>query len=86
VRHDLLPAPDAGTLRASWEAATSIRNAVMLSRGRPSNMVPTDAREAMAVGFILGRGARAGTGMREDYLRVSRRARQVMERVFYGAS
>jgi hypothetical protein len=49
-------------------------------------MVPTDAREAMAVGFILGRGARAGTGMREDYLRVSRRARQVMERVFYGAS
>jgi glutamate-ammonia-ligase adenylyltransferase len=86
VRHDLLPAPDAGTLRASWEAATSIRNAVMLSRGRPSDMVPTDAREAMAVGFILGRGARAGTDMREDYLRVSRRARQVMERVFYGAS
>jgi hypothetical protein len=40
----------------------------------------------MAVGFILGRGARAGTDMREDYLRVSRRARQVMERVFYGAS
>jgi hypothetical protein len=38
----------------------------------------------MAVGFILGRGARAGTEVREGYLRVSRRSRQVMERVFFG--
>ena len=84
VSHDLLTRSDAATLRSSWESATSIRNAVMLARGRPSDMVPTDPREAMAVGFILGRGARAGTEMREEYLRVSRRARQVMERVFYG--
>jgi len=84
VNHDLLTRSDAATLRSSWESATSIRNAVMLARGRPSDMVPTDPREAMAVGFIMGRGARAGTEMREEYLRVSRRARQVMERVFYG--
>ncbi|MBM3670037.1 MAG: bifunctional [glutamine synthetase] adenylyltransferase/[glutamine synthetase]-adenylyl-L-tyrosine phosphorylase [Actinobacteria bacterium] len=84
VTHSLLSVQDAATLRSSWLLATSIRNAVMLARGRPSDMVPTDPREAMAVGFILGRGARAGTEMREEYLRVSRRARQVMERVFYG--
>lgn len=84
VEHRLLSPADASTLRSSWEFATSIRNAVMLARGRPSDMVPTDSRESMAVGFILGRGARAGTEMREEYLRISRRARQVMERVFYG--
>jgi glutamate-ammonia-ligase adenylyltransferase len=82
--HSLLSASDVATLHSSWELATSIRNAVMLARGRPSDMVPTNPREAMAVGFILGRGARAGTEVREGYLRVSRRSRQVMERVFFG--
>jgi glutamate-ammonia-ligase adenylyltransferase len=80
----LLDAGDASALAAAWEAATAVRDAVMLVRGRPSDLVPTDIRELAAVGFVLGYGLDGGGRMLDDYRRITRRARTVVERVFYG--
>jgi glutamate-ammonia-ligase adenylyltransferase len=81
---DLLTAADAAALADAWRLATRIRNAVMLVRGRASDLLPTDHhRERSAVGRLLGY---SGAGdLLEDYSRRARRARAVVERVFYGS-
>jgi [glutamine synthetase] adenylyltransferase / [glutamine synthetase]-adenylyl-L-tyrosine phosphorylase len=80
---DLLTATDAAALADAWRLATRIRNAVMLVRGRASDLFPSDHhRERSAVSRLLGY---SGAGdLLEDYSRRARRARAVVERVFYG--
>jgi glutamate-ammonia-ligase adenylyltransferase len=80
----LLDRDDAAALLESWRLATSMRNAVMLVRGRASDMVPVDARDLSAVSFVLGYPPGSSGRVLEDYLRVTRRARVVFERLFYG--
>jgi glutamate-ammonia-ligase adenylyltransferase len=75
---------DASELAASWRMATAIRNAVMLVRGRPSDLVPTDVRELRAVAYVLGYPLAESGRMIDDYRRITRRARLVFERLFYG--
>ena len=75
---------DADELAAAWRIATAIRNGVMLVRGRSSDMVPTDVRELRAVAFVLGYPVVDSGRLLEDYRRITRRARQVFERLFYG--
>ena len=79
----LLADDDAAALTESWRLATSIRNAVMLVRGRASDMVPVDVRDLSAVAFVLGYPPGSSGRLLEDYLRVTRRARLVFERLFY---
>ncbi|RFU38863.1 bifunctional glutamine-synthetase adenylyltransferase/deadenyltransferase, partial [Actinomadura logoneensis] len=80
----LLDAPDAAELAEAWCLATRIRSAIVLVRGRPSDLLPTDHHhERSAVARVLGYPA-AGD-LLEDYHRHARRARGVVERVFYGA-
>jgi len=81
---DLLTAADAGTLAASWRLAARIRNAVMLVRGRPGDVVPTAQPELGAVARLLGYAPDAAQDLVQDYRRAARRARAVMERLFYG--
>ncbi|MGW7694965.1 hypothetical protein ACWGMA_40090, partial [Streptomyces asiaticus] len=56
---------------------------VMLVRGRPGDTFPTDVRELAAVGRYLGYGPGHVGEMLEDYRRTTRRARAVVERLFY---
>ena len=80
----LLDAADADVLARAWCLATRIRGAIMLVRGRASDLLPTDHhRERGAVTRVLGYPA-AGD-LLEDYRRRTRRARAVVDRVFYGA-
>ncbi|MCX6501117.1 MAG: bifunctional glutamine-synthetase adenylyltransferase/deadenyltransferase, partial [Microbacterium sp.] len=75
---------DAMQLRDAWRLATSVRNAIMLVRGRASDVLPTESRELMAVGYVLGYPTTDSHRLIEDYRRVTRRARLVVERLFYG--
>ncbi|MFB4315607.1 bifunctional [glutamine synthetase] adenylyltransferase/[glutamine synthetase]-adenylyl-L-tyrosine phosphorylase [Actinomadura sp. 21ATH] len=79
----LLDAEDAAVLAEAWRLATRIRGTVMLVRGRASDLLPTDHhKERSAVSRVLGY---PGTGdLLEDYRRHARRARAVVDRVFYG--
>jgi glutamate-ammonia-ligase adenylyltransferase len=94
VAAGLADAADAAALRASWQLAGRIRNAIMLVRGRTSDMLPARQDELTAIARLLGyRGSAtlaAGTGdtpaqaLEQDYRRTARHARAVMDRLFYG--
>jgi glutamate-ammonia-ligase adenylyltransferase len=80
----LIGREDAAELAASWRLATRIRNAVVLLRGRSADMLPAKQAELAAVARILGYSPDASQDLVEDYRRTARRARAVMERLFYG--
>ncbi|MFH8792957.1 bifunctional [glutamine synthetase] adenylyltransferase/[glutamine synthetase]-adenylyl-L-tyrosine phosphorylase [Streptomyces sp. NPDC017941] len=81
----LLATEDAATLDEAWVLATRVRNAVMLVRGRAGDTFPSDGRELAAVGRYLGYDAGTVGVMLDDYRRITRRARAVVEERFYGA-
>ncbi|MET8172030.1 bifunctional [glutamine synthetase] adenylyltransferase/[glutamine synthetase]-adenylyl-L-tyrosine phosphorylase [Streptomyces clavifer] len=82
----LIPAEEAQTLDEAWVLAARVRNAVMLVRGRPSDTFPSNPRELTAVGRYLGYEPGHAGDMLEDYRRITRRARAVVEERFYGAA
>jgi len=79
----LLDAEDAAHLVEAWRVASRVRDAVMLVKGRAGDMVPTDARDLSAVSQVLGYPPGESGALLEDYRRITRRARGVVERVFY---
>ncbi|AXR73690.1 bifunctional [glutamine synthetase] adenylyltransferase/[glutamine synthetase]-adenylyl-L-tyrosine phosphorylase [Auritidibacter sp. NML130574] len=84
--HELghLDAHEAQALENSWRLCSRIRSANMIWSARASDTLPTnrDALEAVAqwCGYESGN---AGV-FEEDYLRITRHARQVFEHRFYG--
>ncbi|MGA6221524.1 bifunctional [glutamine synthetase] adenylyltransferase/[glutamine synthetase]-adenylyl-L-tyrosine phosphorylase [Streptomyces umbrinus] len=83
---ELISGEDASTLDEAWVLATRVRNAVMLVRGRAGDTFPSDGRELAAVGRYLGYGPGHVGDMLDDYRRTTRRARGVVEELFYGAA
>ncbi|SEF58147.1 glutamate-ammonia-ligase adenylyltransferase [Actinacidiphila yanglinensis] len=79
----LIDAADLQVLDEAWVLATRVRNAVMLVRGRPGDTFPGDGRELAAVGRYLGYPTGHVGDMLEEYRRRTRRARAVVERIFY---
>ncbi|MGW5418825.1 bifunctional [glutamine synthetase] adenylyltransferase/[glutamine synthetase]-adenylyl-L-tyrosine phosphorylase [Streptomyces sp. NPDC003943] len=81
----LIGTEEAQTLDEAWVLATRVRNAVMLVRGRAGDTFPSEPRELAAVGRFLGYAPGHVGEMVDDYRRITRRARAVMEELFYGA-
>ncbi|MFJ3923880.1 bifunctional [glutamine synthetase] adenylyltransferase/[glutamine synthetase]-adenylyl-L-tyrosine phosphorylase [Streptomyces sp. NPDC090022] len=81
----LIPTEEAQILDEAWVLATRVRNAVMLVRGRAGDTFPSEARELAAVGRYLGYGPGRVGEMLDDYRRITRRARAVVDELFYGA-
>jgi glutamate-ammonia-ligase adenylyltransferase len=77
---------DAGHLEAAWTLASRIRNQIMLMRGRGSDSLPSDNRELASLAELLGYRAGESSHLLADYRRVTRRARNVVEQVFWGFS
>ena len=85
VQTGLLAADAAAELTAAWELAARIRNAIMLVRGRPGDTLPAKHAELTAVARLLGYPpGDAAQALEQDYRRAARRARTVMEPLFYG--
>ncbi|MCX5125425.1 bifunctional [glutamine synthetase] adenylyltransferase/[glutamine synthetase]-adenylyl-L-tyrosine phosphorylase [Streptomyces sp. NBC_00347] len=80
----LIPTEEAQILDEAWVLATRVRNAVMLVRGRAGDTFPSEARELAAVGRYLGYAEGTVGDMLEDYRRITRRARGVVDELFYG--
>ncbi|MER5494182.1 bifunctional [glutamine synthetase] adenylyltransferase/[glutamine synthetase]-adenylyl-L-tyrosine phosphorylase [Streptomyces sp. NPDC002490] len=81
----LLDGPDAEVLDEAWVLASRVRNAVMLVRGRAGDTFPSDGRELAAVGRYLGYGPGQVGELLDAYRRTTRRARAVVDEVFYGS-
>jgi [glutamine synthetase] adenylyltransferase / [glutamine synthetase]-adenylyl-L-tyrosine phosphorylase len=84
VDAELLSESDADVLATAWRAASGLRNAITQVRGRAADSLPRDTRERAAVAHIRGYAPGKSDQMVNDYLRVTRRARQVVERLFWG--
>lgn len=83
---ELLSRSQAMALRDAWLLASRIRNANMLSRGRPSDTIPSDARERGNVGHLLGRPPGTSAQLVDDWLKAARRAAAVVEDLFWARS
>jgi glutamate-ammonia-ligase adenylyltransferase len=83
VTAGLVSVEDAEVLAAAWRLATRVRDGVLIVRGRPSDSLPTSGRELAGVAHYLGYSAGRAVDLVEDYRRVTRRARTVVERLFY---
>jgi glutamate-ammonia-ligase adenylyltransferase len=80
----VIDAVDAGQLEEAWLMASRIRNSIMLMRGRASDSIPADTRELASLAELLGYGSGESSHLLADYRRVTRRARAVVDRVFWG--
>jgi glutamate-ammonia-ligase adenylyltransferase len=83
VDEELLTLVDATHLVQAWKLASRARNATVLVRGRPSDQLPTDARERAAVARILGYKPGQTTAMFNDYLRSARLAAAKVDEIFW---
>jgi glutamate-ammonia-ligase adenylyltransferase len=70
-------------LRESWLLVSKVRDAIILVRGRADDSLPRDIRELESVARVVGYASGSSGEFIEDYRRVTRRARTVVERVFY---
>jgi [glutamine synthetase] adenylyltransferase / [glutamine synthetase]-adenylyl-L-tyrosine phosphorylase len=70
-------------LGESWEFCQKVRNRMSLLAGGPVDSFPTSAERLRVLARSLGTTA---PDLRETYLRNTRRARKVVESVFYGRS
>ena len=80
----LIAEEDFMSLCGAWRLVSRVRNAVTLARGKPSDSLPGSAVELRAVAAILGYAEGSTDEMVNDYLRVTRLAHGVVERVFWG--
>ncbi|GAA4788025.1 bifunctional [glutamine synthetase] adenylyltransferase/[glutamine synthetase]-adenylyl-L-tyrosine phosphorylase [Streptomyces ziwulingensis] len=80
----LVTEEQAEILDEAWVLATRVRNAVMLVRGRAGDTFPSESRELAAVGRYLGYGDGRVGDMLDAYRRGGRRARGVVDELFYG--
>jgi [glutamine synthetase] adenylyltransferase / [glutamine synthetase]-adenylyl-L-tyrosine phosphorylase len=80
----LVSPADAATLCEAWRTVSRVRNAIVLVRGKGSDQLPRHPRELAGVAQVLGYPPGTAEEMRNDYLRATRRARTVVERVFWG--
>ena len=80
---ELISTEDAATLAEAWRLVSRVRNAVTLVRGKPSDQLSRDAQERAAVASVLGYPQGSSDQMVNDYLRTTRRAHAVVERVFW---
>lgn len=79
----LLTSEDTKVLAEGWRTVSRLRNAGTLARGKPVDQMPRPSRERRAVAGILGYPLDQSDAMVNDYLRVTRRARAVVDRVFW---
>jgi len=79
----LLAPDDAAVLEAAWTLTARVRDALVLVRGRATVSLPSSGRELDGVARSLGYPAGSQGDFLDDYRRTTRRARAVVERVFY---
>jgi glutamate-ammonia-ligase adenylyltransferase len=80
----LVPDSAAERLAQSWRLASRLRSANTLLSGQTSDALPSDRAKLDGIGRLLEYPPRSATLVEEEWLRTSRRARRVFEKLFYG--
>ncbi len=80
----ILDRDDADTLRDAYVFCERARNARFLVTGKASDALPS-GNDGRRLARLLGYVHQPEAQLRDDYRRLTRRARKVVDRVFYGA-
>ena len=79
---ELIPTDEVQLLRQAWLTATRARNALVLVRGKATDQLPGPGRQLNAVAVAAGWDNGDGGEFLDNYLRVTRRAKAVVRKVF----
>jgi len=79
---ELIAERDVDLLREAWLTATRARNALVLVRGKPTDQLPGPGRQLNAVAVAAGWHNDDGGEFLDNYLRITRRAKMVVRKVF----
>jgi glutamate-ammonia-ligase adenylyltransferase len=80
----LLGDDDVDALEAAYRFCERARNARYLQTASPSDALPTERAEIERLAVLLGYVHEPASSLRDDYRKVTRRARRVVDREFYG--
>ncbi|AKK11538.1 bifunctional [glutamine synthetase] adenylyltransferase/[glutamine synthetase]-adenylyl-L-tyrosine phosphorylase [Corynebacterium uterequi] len=89
AEHDdpaVISAAQVHTLSDAWLLATRARNAIVLVRGKRKDQLPQPGPELAKVSGAAGWGASKYADFLDNYLKLTRRARNVVDEVFWGES
>ncbi len=81
---ELIAEGDIDLLRQAWLTATRARNALVLVKGKPTDQLPGPGRLLNAVAVAASWPEDDGGAFLDNYLRVTRRAKAVVRKVFGG--
>jgi glutamate-ammonia-ligase adenylyltransferase len=79
----LLAAEDAQQLEAAWTLASGLRTALALFGASSTDVLPDDRAGLEGAARLRGYPPLSASVLEDEYLRTTRRARAVFERVFY---
>jgi [glutamine synthetase] adenylyltransferase / [glutamine synthetase]-adenylyl-L-tyrosine phosphorylase len=79
---ELIAESEVDLLRQAWLTATRARNALVLVRGKPTDQLPGPGRLLNAVAVAAGWPDDDGGEFLDNYLRVTRRAKAVVRKIF----
>lgn len=82
----IIPAEQVDILEEAWNTATRARNAIVLVRGKRMDQIPHQAQQLAAVAGAAGWDPSEYQEFLDNYLKVTRRARKVVDEVFWGES
>jgi glutamate-ammonia-ligase adenylyltransferase len=80
----LVAAEGAERLRAAWIFASRLRSAMTLWLNKTTDVLPSDRMQLDGIARVLEYPPGSAARLEEDYLAVTRRARSVFEKNFYG--
>jgi glutamate-ammonia-ligase adenylyltransferase len=80
----LISESDAETLRAAWLLSSRARSAITLWTNKTSDVLPADRDQLEGIARLMEYPPGSANRLEEDYLAVTRRARAVFERLYYG--
>jgi glutamate-ammonia-ligase adenylyltransferase len=83
---ELITPDDAQRLSDAWVLASQLRSALVLWGSGVSDVLPQDITDLDGVARLMGYAPGSAAVLEEHYLGVTRKARAVFERVFYGLS
>lgn len=79
----LLSRADAKVLVEAWTMVSRIRNGVVLMRAKPAESMVEAPMDRAGLAHLIGVGAERSEELIDRYLKVTRQARKVVERVFW---
>jgi glutamate-ammonia-ligase adenylyltransferase len=84
AEHGYVGREDAAKLRDAWVFASRTRSAMTLWTAKTADVLPSDRGALDGVARLMEYPPGSASRLEEDYLAVTRRARAVFERSFYG--